>query len=71
MQNNPNIQYRTCPVFSRSLDKLSVRYELREYEVDPDDLSAAKVAMLFINSYDCDAGLEIAELAISDTTASK
>ena len=33
----------------RALDRLGIRYELREYEVDPDDLSAgtvgAKIAM--------------------------
>ncbi len=29
---------------SRQLDKLGIRYELREYEVDPDDLSAENVA---------------------------
>lgn len=29
---------------TRLLDKLGVAYELREYEVDPDDLSAIKVA---------------------------
>ena len=29
---------------TRQLDKLGIRYELREYEVDPDDLSAVKVA---------------------------
>lgn len=28
----------------RQLDKAGVRYELREYKVDPDDLSAIKVA---------------------------
>ena len=30
---------------ARILDKLGVRYEIREYEVDPDDLSAEKVAL--------------------------
>jgi Cys-tRNA(Pro)/Cys-tRNA(Cys) deacylase len=29
---------------TRILDKLSIAYELREYEVDPDDLRAEKVA---------------------------
>jgi len=29
---------------TRQLDKLGIHYELREYEVDPDDLSAIKVA---------------------------
>jgi Cys-tRNA(Pro)/Cys-tRNA(Cys) deacylase len=29
---------------TRQLDKLGIRYELRDYEVDPDDLSALKVA---------------------------
>ncbi|MBN1509757.1 MAG: Cys-tRNA(Pro) deacylase [Sedimentisphaerales bacterium] len=29
---------------TRQLDTLGLRYELREYEVDPDDLSAIKVA---------------------------
>ncbi len=29
---------------ARELDKLGIRYELRDYEVDPDDLSAIKVA---------------------------
>lgn len=29
---------------ARILDKLGIRYETREYEVDPDDLSAGKVA---------------------------
>ncbi len=29
---------------TRQLDKLGIHYELREYEVDPDDLSAGKVA---------------------------
>jgi Cys-tRNA(Pro)/Cys-tRNA(Cys) deacylase len=29
---------------TRQLDKLGIAYELREYEVDPDDLSAIKVA---------------------------
>lgn len=29
---------------TRQLDTLGIRYELREYEVDPDDLSAIKVA---------------------------
>jgi Cys-tRNA(Pro)/Cys-tRNA(Cys) deacylase len=29
---------------ARLLDSLGVRYELRDYEVDPDDLSARKVA---------------------------
>ncbi len=29
---------------TRQLDNLGIRYELREYEVDPDDLSATKVA---------------------------
>jgi Cys-tRNA(Pro)/Cys-tRNA(Cys) deacylase len=29
---------------TRQLDRLGVHYELREYEVDPDDLSAIKVA---------------------------
>src|ERR1700722_8182313 len=28
----------------RALDRLGIRYELREYEVDPDDLSAGTVA---------------------------
>jgi Cys-tRNA(Pro)/Cys-tRNA(Cys) deacylase len=28
----------------RLLDELKVRYELREYEVDPDDLTAESVA---------------------------
>jgi Cys-tRNA(Pro)/Cys-tRNA(Cys) deacylase len=28
----------------RILDRLRIEYELREYEVDPDDLSAATVA---------------------------
>ena len=28
----------------RVLDRLGIRYELREYEVDPDDLSAGTVA---------------------------
>jgi Cys-tRNA(Pro)/Cys-tRNA(Cys) deacylase len=28
----------------RLLDRLGVRYELREYEVDPDDLAAETVA---------------------------
>ncbi len=29
---------------TRQLDRLGIRYELRDYEVDPDDLSAIKVA---------------------------
>ena len=29
---------------TRQLDKLDIPYELRDYEVDPDDLSAVKVA---------------------------
>jgi len=29
---------------TRQLDKLGIHYDLREYEVDPDDLSAIKVA---------------------------
>jgi Cys-tRNA(Pro)/Cys-tRNA(Cys) deacylase len=29
---------------TRQLDKLGIRYELRDYVVDPDDLSAVKVA---------------------------
>lgn len=29
---------------ARTLDKLDIKYRLREYEVDPDDLSAAAVA---------------------------
>jgi Cys-tRNA(Pro)/Cys-tRNA(Cys) deacylase len=29
---------------ARILDRLGIRYELREYEVDPDDLGAEKVA---------------------------
>ena len=29
---------------TRQLDKLGIHYDLREYEVDPDDLSAVKVA---------------------------
>jgi Cys-tRNA(Pro)/Cys-tRNA(Cys) deacylase len=29
---------------TRQLDKLGIRYELKEYEADPDDLSAVKVA---------------------------
>jgi Cys-tRNA(Pro)/Cys-tRNA(Cys) deacylase len=29
---------------TRQLDKLGIAYQLREYEVDPDDLSAVKVA---------------------------
>lgn len=29
---------------TRLLDKLGIRYELRDYQVDPDDLSATKVA---------------------------
>jgi len=29
---------------TRQLDKLAIAYELRDYEVDPDDLSALKVA---------------------------
>ena len=29
---------------ARALDKLGITYEIREYEVDPDDLSAEKVA---------------------------
>jgi Cys-tRNA(Pro)/Cys-tRNA(Cys) deacylase len=29
---------------TRQLDKLGIRYELRDYEVDPDDLSAINVA---------------------------
>lgn len=29
---------------ARQLDRLGIRHELREYEVDPDDLSAATVA---------------------------
>ena len=29
---------------ARALDKLGIAYEIREYEVDPDDLSAEKVA---------------------------
>ena len=29
---------------ARVLDRLGIRYELREYEVDPDDLSAGTVA---------------------------
>jgi Cys-tRNA(Pro)/Cys-tRNA(Cys) deacylase len=29
---------------ARVLDRLGIRYELREYEVDPDDLSAQTVA---------------------------
>jgi len=29
---------------TRQLEKLGIAYELREYEVDPDDLSAVKVA---------------------------
>jgi len=29
---------------TRQLDELGIHYELREYEVDPDDLSAIKVA---------------------------
>jgi len=29
---------------TRQLDKLGIHYELREYQVDPDDLSAIKVA---------------------------
>lgn len=29
---------------TRQLDKLGIAYELRDYEVDPDDLSALKVA---------------------------
>ncbi len=29
---------------TRQLDKLGIHYELREYEVDPEDLSAIKVA---------------------------
>jgi Cys-tRNA(Pro)/Cys-tRNA(Cys) deacylase len=29
---------------TRQLDKLGISYELRDYEVDPDDLSALKVA---------------------------
>jgi Cys-tRNA(Pro)/Cys-tRNA(Cys) deacylase len=29
---------------ARALDKLGIAYEVREYEVDPDDLSAEKVA---------------------------
>jgi Cys-tRNA(Pro)/Cys-tRNA(Cys) deacylase len=29
---------------TRQLDKLGIRYELRKYAVDPDDLSAVKVA---------------------------
>jgi Cys-tRNA(Pro)/Cys-tRNA(Cys) deacylase len=29
---------------TRQLDKLGITYELRDYEVDPDDLSAIKVA---------------------------
>jgi hypothetical protein len=28
----------------RALDRLGIRYELREYEVDPDDLCAGTVA---------------------------
>ena len=28
----------------RQLDKLGIAYELRQYEVDPDDLAATKVA---------------------------
>jgi len=28
----------------RALDRLGIRYELREYEVDPEDLSAGTVA---------------------------
>ena len=28
----------------RALDRLGISYELREYEVDPDDLSATTVA---------------------------
>lgn len=30
---------------ARILDKLGVRYEIREYEVDPEDLSAERVAL--------------------------
>ncbi len=29
---------------ARILDRLGIKYELREYEVDPDDLSAETVA---------------------------
>jgi Cys-tRNA(Pro)/Cys-tRNA(Cys) deacylase len=29
---------------ARFLDKLGIRYELREYEVDPEDLAAESVA---------------------------
>ena len=29
---------------ARALDKLGIAYEVREYPVDPDDLSAEKVA---------------------------